>query len=533
MANQHSIQVMQCPNCGAPVEMTGDGATCSYCGAKLQRQQPAERVVRERIVERVIVRPEPVVRSRRRGSPLSSVLAVLILLGVIGVCVYIAQKGNIAGLNLSGLNNILPPYVVGRALPLSLEGGKSPDLLLLTQDLTSETVRVADLKGAGDQRGLRWSGQPLSKEGGRAATLVANAGMIYVVDQASVIAYNVDAGAVVWQSSLANALNESCREKCLRLLGDHLVTLARDGTLQSFDARTGKPAWSKRLNDTAAQLLAAGDKPLVVDKREDSPAGVSVTLYDPASGAAVRRLAPACQTGFGFGGPIIADTFLTGADGQSLFIVSTWVSGCVQRWDLGTGKLAWETDIEDGAGWPNSFAQISTALSEDGAAVYVANTQSSAGALFALDARSGKYRKLLADQRYGLTVQAAQPGAVILSAVPDFDGEQTELWGVDPATGMRAWQRVLRTQGILAKWTAHLSGRGLVLVQCPRDDKQCSVEQLDPATGVSPGETKLDKPRDFQQLEAAEWSDRWAALTIGGRAYVLDLTNDTLYYAWP
>ena len=51
MSNSGKIYEVKCPSCGAPLPMSGQRVTCNYCGAALEREQPA--------VQQPVASPKP------------------------------------------------------------------------------------------------------------------------------------------------------------------------------------------------------------------------------------------------------------------------------------------------------------------------------------------------------------------------------------------------------------------------------------------------------------------------------------------
>jgi hypothetical protein len=54
-----------------------------------------------------------------------------------------------------------------------------------------------------------------------------------------------------------------------------------------------------------------------------------------------------------------------------------------------------------------------------------------------------------------------------------------------------------KVKGILAAWHGEITPSGLALLQCVKDEPQCTYEILDPRTGVSTGQTTIDKSKSF------------------------------------
>ncbi len=528
------MDVMQCPKCGAPVEMTGDAVTCSYCGTHLERPKPE---VRERVIERVVTVPEyrqaPAYRPatpNRAGAIAGSLFVVISLIAMIGGIAYFTG-GSSGKKTLNNLvNDGLAPYVSGDAVSFAREDGGTPDVLVRAMDLKSEQVRVIDLDG--QTQAERWESQPLSKEGGRTATILAAGDLVYINDQASVLALDGASGAVRWQVSLANALPATCDTGCFQILGGALVALTRDGTLQAFDAQTGKPLWSQRLNSTPSRFVTTGERVLVMDVDKQGSSNGITLLLDARSGATTLRLEPHCDDGMIKRTPSSSDQLMVSPDGKALYILYTWVKSCTQRYDLGNGELVWSNANATPEMWlPGVFNNKSSLFTPD--AIYLTSGTGGSGWVARIDTQTGQMSHFDPDKRYELSLEGVTSETLIVSARPEYDREQVELWGLDPSTGARRWQDVLKAHGSLSKWQAQLIPQGLALAQCVYDDAQCTFEVLSPESGVSSGQLKIDKEHAYAQFEHATWTGRLGLFIIGGKLYAVDLAKQVIAYQWP
>jgi outer membrane protein assembly factor BamB len=527
MSGSSDIVVQECPNCGAPVDVGAGATRCTYCGTLLARTQP--RPVDERDAmpaPRRITRPTegpaalPPLQRRIISTMGSLMIVIVVFFTVAGVSYLVTERGG-----LGRANSSLPPYVSSEAEP-DLASSVTPDLALVAIALPSEQIAVTYLDGATGRP--RWTGQPLSKEGGRQTAIKIGDHFVYVVDGASLLALDRIKGSVAWQTSLANALPAGCEQNCFQRMGPHLLTMARDGTLQSFDAETGRPLWSRRLTGgSASRIVQAGAHLLVPDVVDEQSTGVGWLVLDPATGTVLRKLITQCSSG---AWPSRDDPILVAPDAATLDVFYGWTRRCAQRLDFRTGQLVQETTFDMSDHWPVGMPGTSLIMDRD--TVYMADQISGKGTILAFATADQQLRTLIEEPQVKFETLAAQPGLVVVHAQPTYDSERNEIWGLDSESGRRLWQDVLLAKGFPQQWAVHLTPHGLSLVQCITDEKQCLVETLDPQTGVSRGQLKLQLPSQ-QGLSKATWTQDAAFLTISGRLYAVDLVSNKLRYVWP
>src|SRR5688572_32887064 len=90
MPDHVNLRKMNCPSCGAPVELAGAVGTCEYCGARLERaipkpeEKPAEKKVEVQVVQWPAVQSTPVVIQPSGGSSCLGLLIVPVILLFVG-----------------------------------------------------------------------------------------------------------------------------------------------------------------------------------------------------------------------------------------------------------------------------------------------------------------------------------------------------------------------------------------------------------------------------------------------------------------
>jgi outer membrane protein assembly factor BamB len=495
--------------------MAEDQMICPYCDTMLERPRPR---IRERVVERVVTRrPQPIQTPVQTGSAVGGIVVMaVIMVVVIGFVVFGILMGELEiGLSrdhVSGWAPILVPT----------EHEQAPDLLLVTRNLNADNYDLMLLDGVTRAVRLR---KPLGEKTYNPVAVV-HGDHVYVVDEAHLYALDLAEGQTAWEAVLADVLADS-RGDCLQVFGERVVALTKDGMVQAFDTRTGKPAWSVRLSETPRQLYRAAGQPAVLDKKEGDKSA-HLVVFDPADGTVVWRFTPACRTDdhpwdqtAGVHSPIQVD------DARNVvYVLFGHDPMCVQCVNGTTGDPVWTATVADlHYAWVEELALAGDAL-------YVTN-HVRGGALDVVDVSQGTARRLTDEQDYRLMALAAQTGSVaVVHAVRTRGSEQHELWGLDPATGERRWQYVL--QGLNASggnWAARLVPQGLAVLRVPDDEAQLHVEILDLEDAQVLQSSTFKLVHD--DLGAVTWTNTRAYVTSWGKLYAVDLATGELEFAWP
>lgn len=284
-------------------------------------------------------------------------------------------------------------------------------------------------------------------------------------------------------------------ENCLSVVGQRVVALTTDGTLTGYDAKSGRKIWSQRLN-SLNRLFWVNETLLVMDRTEKSPFATQVTQYD-LDGKEKGRFAMTCALQ-GQGSPIVGYTYegyAVDTATQSLYAWYGSPTSCLQKYDLATGKLAWQSQTK------------ARSTQHDDAAMLVAGGRVFAGGsntIVTADA-NGKVSEILTDPDYELRPLAAQGDTLLVRALRTRGTRRFELWAVDVASGKRLWQTIFdkeggpmlgpdRASGLLSKdremevWSAQLGPGGLNVVRVTSmPTLQATVETFNLKDGVSPG----------------------------------------------
>jgi outer membrane protein assembly factor BamB len=539
--------------------MDGDKGSCMYCGTVVERQASTAERPRFSVTQIRLDAPPPSSYSTfsapaapRRGPALALgiVLSTVFVAVGIGLGLLLATRpsaGPRPGDPGSIPTSVVAPSPVaegpvsGGAPPLAEIGGinemimglprdgAGEDLLVYVNNPNDQGISVALIDGG--SRAARWKSKPLSKDAYR-GRFVADVDMLYLTDHERLLALRLSDGALAWEAPLV--AEPSC-EECLRLAGKHVVVAQKDGSIQGFDARSGQRAWSIDVDDPPRTLPLVGDRLLLMRPVEKS--GRLFSLIDPATGKETRRIEPTCpNTSFPdqLERPEEYSPLLFAPDGKTLYTTFGFFSKCAQRWDLASGKRAWQTAL-DGKDIPESGWEGRKLLLTE-AAIYFGYDRPEEGALWAMDTASGKLRKVVAKKKYFFVPVAARDGMIIALTWPNWDQKKQSLVGLDAQTGEQRWEfkpratdsRVIDTHGHM-DW--RLTAKGLLLVQVLEDQRQMIVETLDLKTGASAG--KQTTPLDGSGSHvfwSALWSNDMAWLDIGSSVYALDLASGTTAY---
>ncbi|GAB4191426.1 MAG: hypothetical protein OHK0022_05140 [Roseiflexaceae bacterium] len=559
MSTADDPKATYCPSCGAPVTMGETMGTCNFCGTVVERQRDRNSRVSVsqttiRILRSSQTSTQTSTRSGNRASGCTAFLFVAVL--VIGVAAVIGgpalflrigselglvSRGDTGGIGGIGggtgstepedsnpLQDIFTPPVrlnISDFLAIIPRDAPADDLLAYLNS-SDDLAQLALVDGT--TRRVRWQTPALTKDARQGRVLV-NAGTIYVTDGETLRALRLADGTLVWQTSLVAEPASPCAE-CLRVIGDRVVVLQKDGSLQGFNTSNGALAWSKRFKNTPRRLPVAGDKLVTVAPLEQGADNAVIELLDPATGQVARTIAPSCPSPDGSIAPRFYDAspVLVSPDGNSLFVVFTIFDACIQRWDVDKDDLVWQTYLDSEAA-PSSWDEDNYHLTRD--TIFVAND----GVLSALDTASGAVKLLVQDEEQNLRVVAATDSTVILKTAPDWDSRKQALWGIDRANGERRWQFALeaeeyRPDTLFGDWEARLRPQGLALIQVPKESKQIWFDLLNPDTGVSAGRQSTPLSESAMVSWDAHWSDRISWWQIGSSVYAIDLTTGKVAY---
>jgi outer membrane protein assembly factor BamB len=338
-------------------------------------------------------------------------------------------------------------------------------------------------------------------------------------------------GQISWQSSLANNLQTGCAESapCLQRVGDQVIALARDGTIQGFAGATGASLWSRRLNSQPRQFMVSGDKVILVDNDESNRAVVQV--INSVNGDLLLELRPECVFPNITMRPHSSDQYVLTPDGAALVIVSSGTYSCAWRYNLADGALTWSyTPLDTDSPLPFTWSMSSLALADP--FIYFVKDENDAMQIYALDSQSegSTPQPLYSIEDYELTILHPLGDLMLVSAQPSYASDEVELWAIDRNTGERRWQRKLETKHTFDEWVTHPTDQGIFLSVCEWETNVCRFEVLDIATGTSSGQVEQETNGSY---DGAAWIGNLGYLTIDGQIYTINLNTAAVEYIWP
>ncbi len=286
MPEKEGVRAVTCPSCGARVHVTEGEfrTTCEYCGALLELPHPSMPEAQPTIIAQPTNLPQRTIEARSGNLARFTIGVAMVMLAAVGLVSYLIVRG----LDSADLSGIAPaPSTLHVSMPAMIvpgADGADPDALVYAYDYAKDTRFLIYFDGSA--RTLRWQTAPLGDDSYRAA-LAGNDRLVFAVVKTRVMALDRATGQTVWEASVSDEMPYSCPQDCLRLMGQRVIVLARDGRLYGLDSQTGKVVWTIRLNTTPDHLIAVGDHIAIFDDREGS--GI-LSIIDPMDGSEVQTL---------------------------------------------------------------------------------------------------------------------------------------------------------------------------------------------------------------------------------------------------
>jgi outer membrane protein assembly factor BamB len=387
---------------------------------------------------------------------------------------------------------------------------------------------------------LLWQSEALEKDT-YSAPIVANREYAYTVTGARLLAFKRTDGSKAWESTLADEVSLSLCPNCLRVVDDYVAVLTDDGTLQVFDAGTGRTAWFVKANQDSPRGLHLINGQLAFMDNDDDGAGI-LRVFDPATGDPGPATKPECMREFGGADNVYWYTPLSLApDGSDFYFAYGFPQVCVQRYDGETLELTWETVIDYAIGSidkPQLVTEADVILSFD-------------SAIFAVDAATGEMRPLAEDEDYDLQALGVHDELVLVLAVRTRGSRRYELWALDKDSGERVWDVDFADEQPLdadpsiiddgkSVWTWHPSANGLVILRFNRAEDDVShaalLETLSWEGGETSGQTSIHLGLNTIILSApamAGWTQDTAWFSIENTMMGLDTARGEIVYRWP
>jgi hypothetical protein len=135
------------------------------------------------------------------------------------------------------------------------------------------------------------------------------------------------------------------------------------------------------------------------------------------------------------------------------------------------------------------------------------------------------------DNRHRVEPALASAGMVYVIATPNFDNTKRELWAYDAVTGEKKWEIGLKATHSFDKWLLRPTPAGLFLMQTQYEDKAVMFDVIDPQTGASKGQQRVDM--DNAMLSGQAFEDNTAWLNISAKLHEVDMTTGEVKANWP
>lgn len=525
-----------CPSCGAPLNLTGlttdqTHIRCEHCGSSLalpKRDKPAPR-------PKQVVSVKPAAQSKLPGC-----LVTLLTLGIVAVAVLIPlwESGALAGwLGIrtsaplpAGLPGLVPPARVFGSPYVMPRKDDGPQQILYLSLAERQTFAVSYEPAA---RRENWR-SPMFDASFTEITLAADTERAYIAHGDTLTALNRSDGATAWEIALAYGLNPEyqCEQgACLQVFGEQVIARLKDGTLMALDAATGRALWTIRLNATNGGVFNIAGNPAVVDNIDNKNNAAQFEVFDARTGEITLQIAPRFERERG--SPVtarVSDVYVLSPDRRFLYIVGGASTAAAWKFDTRSGEQVWlyrESGSAGDALLPFIGQQPYPASDN---ALFVIQGSSDAG-VTRLDARTGAATRILTEDRYEIRAALATDDILVISAQPTFDRSKTELWGLNPQTGARAWQIGLKTRHAFDDWTLALHDGRLFLAQTQWEDGRAFFDTLDPRTGVSAGQ--VSQAIERADLDGMAFAQGVAWLNISNRLHEVSMGDGRVQSIWP
>jgi outer membrane protein assembly factor BamB/ribosomal protein L7/L12 len=411
--------------------------------------------------------------------------------------------------------------------------GTAPEFaaLLYNPDKDSRFFGLID----GTTGKLRWQTADVSSDA-YASQIVAAAGLVYIANDTDLLAHRIDDGSLVWQAQMPDKLNYG--DSTMLVTAGRVITNNADQTLQAYDAETGQLVWSKRLAGYDRTLRLMGDSLVVIDYT-DSDNNYGLVFVDPSTGRQQRVITPTCtHEDYSFDALGTDSGLVYDQVGHVLYLVSDASYACIMRIDLASGQPAWQVTGDSSYSFASDgFQSLMTETT-----LYFGNGND----LLAVDKSAGTMKALLTDPDHEFLPLAMAGDNLIVRARRTRGTERFELWGVNAATGERAWQLDMQAaepidppdamSGLVddtdSGWTWKLVPAGLVVMKFQGKPNQLVLETFNPADGTSLGQQTIALKMisgDFYGIPSViGWRENIFYFGLESNIYGLDLSTGKL-----
>ena len=177
--------------------------------------------------------------------------------------------------------------------------------------------------------------------------ILANADFVFIANNQKLMAIKRADGTVGWQATLADKLQLNLCD-CFKLVGARLAALTDDGTLQVFDAATGKSQWKAVSKSSSPRgLYVLGQRVAFMDR--DAKNNGVLRAFDIATGKETS-VQPACKGSEPSPSYAAWTTLLLlSPKGTEFYMFFGTFTTCIQRWDAQSLKMTWSATPPDSA----------------------------------------------------------------------------------------------------------------------------------------------------------------------------------------
>jgi outer membrane protein assembly factor BamB len=520
------VTATECPNCGAPIDPVelskSDDPKCPFCHTAIPTESDAPPVEPFVLAAPINVNVPAAIKTGRRAGLIVTVVILLVVGGIVAA----ATLGH-SGTNSSGGGS---GYSTAGAIAVPV-GPSAADFYVVAPKVSaveSEVVRRVD--PTTDK--VVWSSGVLDQSDSGVPIVVAGPSQALAIFGTTVVALDAATGHQLWQASLSNGLATPCDSQCAVVVGQRLVALTMDGTVQAFDVASGAQSWSMRLDSTPRWLEPAGTNVLVDETAASGGPNLSVLVIDAASGAA-RTLTPTCPPGPDI--PLTAGAtdeggFFVSPDGTALTVLVTTSGGCALRYNLADGALLWRTATdEENTQIPFTLTGETTAQSQS------TLVWTNSGTLFALDTSSGAIRSVLTTtDNTSFTISGIVGSTLIAQSALEDDSDKPATVGIDLTSGKQLWQIATRVVKSGDTQAVELTGSNPVIVSCNSDADTCLFEAVDPLTGTIKGSSLLpSEPGEVDEVQATVTAASLEVVVGWNHVVGFNPTTAAVEWRWP
>ena len=452
-------------------------------------------------------------------------------------------------LNRQPFNEVVATTQGGDGLP--------PDLLLENWQYGGSEIPIlvsyTEANAENGRRAIRWEQQVATTDNTQSFNFGFDNQNVYITMENVLHAYGRSAGEQLWQINLSDQVTRLCQH-CIRAQDGVVVVFTDDNQLHAVDATSGQQLWQARLEndnylyvDDGQFTFAFIDGNVAVLDQIDIEERLTtvLSLYDLQTGELVNHLNPECPDPDGF----FSNDSLT-RDGQVFINESTdalyFVFGsgmvdtlCMQVWDVTLGEMIWGSRLPEETTLP-FFAKsgITTLDSRSPYFIFSAeslvmavDTSDSKDGILEIDLTTGETIMQFADEEFELAPVGQHNGTVVVLATNTRGSGRTEVWGIDAATAVPAWQHPIRGEDAL---DIHVTPDGVHIIQIlVSGEQQLLVQNLNPINGDLIYETSSQLfAGQYTSREGVSWMPDFAYITADSLLEV-DLADGTVTAVWP